>query len=296
MLNVGCGRRFHADWVNVDLMPVNESVQPCDISKGLPFDDNQFDAVYHSHVLEHFEQDAGRSLLRECLRVLKPGGVVRVVVPDLEQIASLYLQKHQQAWDGNGNPVDYQWMKLELLDQLVRSRSGGEMGRFIVEDSIEDKAFAKQRIGDEFNLCNHQDQSIEEPNSLLTRLGDDWSNFKNKMARRCVRWLLGRPAEAALKEALFRQQGEIHRWMYDRFSLRELFELSGFVDFQVKRADESQIDGFVDFQLDSFEGEVRKPDSIFVEATKAKQAATISRAANFSASSSPNREAVASLP
>ena len=99
------------------------------------------------------------------------------------------------------------------------------------------------------------------------------------MARRCVRWLLGRQAELALQEGLFRQQGEIHRWMYDRFSLRELFEKSGFVDFHVKRADESQIDRFVEFQLDSHEGEVRKPDSIFVEATKAKLSVAVSSAA-----------------
>jgi len=277
MLNVGCGQRFHADWVNVDLMPVDDSVQPCDISQGLPFEDEQFDAVYHSHVLEHLEPDAGRVLLGECLRVLKPGGVVRVVVPDLEQIANLYLQKHQLAWDGNGQPSDYQWMKLELLDQLVRSRSGGEMGRFIVEDSGEDKTFAKQRIGHEFGLC--ESSLSEDSSTLATRLGNAWDDFRNKMARRCVRWLLGRQAERALKEGLFRQQGEIHRWMYDRFSLRELFEESGFVDFQVKRADESQIDRFVDFQLDSYEGEVRKPDSIFVEATKAKLAATVGRAA-----------------
>ena len=278
MLNVGCGQRFHADWVNVDLMPVDASVQPCDISKGLPFDDGQFDAVYHSHVLEHLGPDAGRDLLTECLRVLKPGGVIRVVVPDLEQIASLYLQKHQQAWDGTGRPVDYQWMKLELLDQLVRGQSGGEMGRFIVEGSVEGKTFAKQRIGHEFNLCD-QSQSVQGPSSLAIRLATAYSGFKNKMARRCVRWLLGRDAEVALQEGLFRQQGEIHRWMYDRFSLRELCEASGFVDFQVKRADESQIDRFDDFELDSYEGEVRKPDSIFVEATKANLAIAVSRAA-----------------
>ena len=169
MLNVGCGQRFHTDWVNVDLMPVDDSVQACDISKGLPFEDGQFDAVYHSHVLEHLQPDAGRALLSECLRVLKPGGVMRVVVPDLEQIASLYLQKHQLAWDGNGKPSDYQWMKLELLDQLVRSRSGGEMGRFIVEDSVEDKTFAKQRIGHEFSLCDQQSKPIEESTTLVTR-------------------------------------------------------------------------------------------------------------------------------
>lgn len=278
-LNIGCGRRFHADWVNVDLVPSDESVQACDISKGLPFDDGHFDAVYHSHVLEHLSPDAGRSLLTECWRVLKPGGVVRVVVPDLEQIASLYLQKHQQAWNGDGKPTDYQWMKLELLDQMVRSRSGGEMGRYIVDDSIEDKAFAKQRFGHEFGLCATRSQTAEEPSTRLNKLADRWSDFKNKMAHRCVRWLLGREAEVALEESLFRQQGEIHRWMYDRFSLRELLGASGFEGFQVQGAQESQIDRFVDFQLDSYNGDVRKPDSIFVEAIKSKEAAVVGSAA-----------------
>ena len=131
------------------------------------------------------------------------------------------------------------------------------MGRYIVDDSIEDKAFAKMRIGHEFGLCDAQVQPVEASNSLLTRLTDAWGDFKNKMARRVVRWLLGRQAEAALEESLFRQQGEIHRWMYDRFSLRELFEASGFEGFQVQSAEESRIDRFVDFQLDSYEGEVR---------------------------------------
>jgi len=279
MLNVGCGQRFHADWVNVDLVPADSSVRACDISKGLPFDDGQFDAVYHSHVLEHLDPAAGRALLAECLRVLKPGGVVRIVVPDLEQIATLYLQKHQQAWDGNGKAADYQWMKLELLDQLVRSRSGGEMGPFIVEDSIEDKTFVRQRIGHELGLCSSPLNQSEGSASLLTRLGTAWNDFKTKMARRSVRWLLGRQAEAALQEGMFRQQGEIHRWMYDRFSLRELFDACGFVDFEVKRAEQSRIDRFVDFQLDSCDGEVRKPDSIFVEATKPTVAASVRTAA-----------------
>jgi len=231
MLNVGCGRRFHSDWVNVDLVPSDESVQVCDISKGLPFDDGHFDAVYHSHVLEHLHPKTGRELLAECWRVLKPGGVVRVVVPDL------------------------------------------------VDDSIEDKAFAKMRIGHEFGLCDTHEQPVEASSTLLTRLADGWSDCKNKMARRVVRWLLGRRAEAALEESLFRQQGEVHRWMYDRFSLRELFEASGFEGFQVQNAVESQIDRFVDFQLDSYNGEVRKPDSIFVEAIKPAVASAVRRAA-----------------
>lgn len=61
-----------------------------DLKYGLPFDDASVDFVYSSHFLEHlFRQDA-RRLLTESLRVLKPGGVVRVVVPDLAYAVSLY--------------------------------------------------------------------------------------------------------------------------------------------------------------------------------------------------------------
>jgi predicted SAM-dependent methyltransferase len=59
--------------------------------KGVPFADNSVDVVYHSHVLEHFWDTDGLSFMKECFRVLKPNGIIRVVVPDLEQIVRVYL-------------------------------------------------------------------------------------------------------------------------------------------------------------------------------------------------------------
>lgn len=56
----------------------------------LPFLDNQADFIYSSHVLEHFFYDDAILLLREIHRVLKPGGVTRVCVPDLDYAMSLY--------------------------------------------------------------------------------------------------------------------------------------------------------------------------------------------------------------
>ena len=59
-----------------------------DLREGLPFADNSVELIYSEHALEHFyrEHDAP-FLLRECLRVLKPGSWMRITVPD----ASLYL-------------------------------------------------------------------------------------------------------------------------------------------------------------------------------------------------------------
>jgi len=59
---------------------------------GIPFDDNSVDYVYSSHVLEHLFEDDARRLLAEIFRVLKPGGLTRICVPDLEYALSLYVK------------------------------------------------------------------------------------------------------------------------------------------------------------------------------------------------------------
>src|SRR5271166_2578243 len=81
LLNVGCGRRVHDDWVNLDLVAHLPGVIPHDIRRGLPFRDNSFSAVYHSHVLEHLRRSSAHAFLRECYRVLAQGGILRVAVP-----------------------------------------------------------------------------------------------------------------------------------------------------------------------------------------------------------------------
>jgi SAM-dependent methyltransferase len=57
----------------------------------LPFKDESVEAVFTSHVLEHFPRHIGLALMKEVRRVLKPGGILRVTVPDLELVAKLYL-------------------------------------------------------------------------------------------------------------------------------------------------------------------------------------------------------------
>ncbi len=61
-----------------------------DVSRGFRFPDHSFEAVYCSHLLEHLHADVAERCLREVHRVLMPGGVVRVVVPDLDAIVAAY--------------------------------------------------------------------------------------------------------------------------------------------------------------------------------------------------------------
>jgi SAM-dependent methyltransferase len=118
-LNLGCGLRTHPSWINVDgswnarlakhpfvrktlsslrILPTGQAevvwsrdIFVHDIRKPLPFADASADAVYASHVLEHLYREQGHQLIRESLRVLIPGGVVRIVVPDLHTIVREYL-------------------------------------------------------------------------------------------------------------------------------------------------------------------------------------------------------------
>ncbi len=268
LLNVGCGQRFHDAWTNIDLESTDPSVQQYDITKGLPFEDQHYDAVYHSHVLEHLDPADGDRLLEDCFRVLKPGGVLRIVIPNLEQIATLYLENHRQAWEGDETAAaNYDWIKLELLDQLVRNHSGGRMGQYMAGDQCSNSEFVQSRVGDEFARCqnSHLLQKTKEIPNAAQRIKSSIKQAKTQLARWVVRRLMGKEALKSFEEGLFRSQGEIHRWMYDRHSLRTLCSSCGFVDFKVQTATESFIEGYESFELDARNGNVRKPDSLFVE-------------------------------
>ena len=69
-LNFGCGTRFSDSWVNIDFDSYDSRVQRVNLLSGFPFADSSFDAVYSSHVLEHFDRDRGHFLLSESFRVM----------------------------------------------------------------------------------------------------------------------------------------------------------------------------------------------------------------------------------
>jgi SAM-dependent methyltransferase len=87
-LHIGCGAGLLEDWINIDISPAPLSMN---ILWGLPFKDGSARYVFVSHLLEHlfFPRDV-RPFLAEVRRVLAPGGVVRVVVPDIQQCIEAY--------------------------------------------------------------------------------------------------------------------------------------------------------------------------------------------------------------
>jgi SAM-dependent methyltransferase len=153
-LNLGCGPNAPAGWVNVDgswnawfshhkrlrsalqlIGIINSSNQGAqwnvspvvhDLRKPLPFQENTFSAIYASHVLEHLYRVEADALLAECKRVLKPGGVVRLVVPDLHSLVLDYLKSR----NGDSTPAT-RWSAADSLNEKLAFRSaqppGGNM-------------------------------------------------------------------------------------------------------------------------------------------------------------------------
>lgn len=146
-LNLDCGQRFHPDWVNLDILPTSPSVRQWDLANDLPFPDASFDVVYHSHVLEHFSKADGLQLLRSCFRVLKPSGVIRIAVPDLEQIARLHIEALEKSLDGDPRwQSRYEWILLEMYDQTVRRSSGGEMPAYLRREPIPERNSSRSTL------------------------------------------------------------------------------------------------------------------------------------------------------
>jgi predicted SAM-dependent methyltransferase len=279
LLNIGCGNTFHSDWINLDLISRHPQVQQHDLTSGIPFDDVTFDAVYHSHVLEHLTKESAERLISECFRLLKPGGVLRIAIPDLAEIAKNYLAEFEAASQNptTQNLANHHWMQLELLDQLVRVESGGQMGRFMSQTDLPNEAFVRWRMGAEFLGCRNGVQlepsqqstasdSLAKPRGFKARWQRKALRLREKITRAFLCKLYGRAVYDNFIEACFRCQGEIHRWMYDAVSLRSLLERIGFHDVQQMSATESRIASFSMYQLDTCGDSIRKPDSLFMEA------------------------------
>jgi hypothetical protein len=272
LLNIGCGGHFHEDWVNVDIGPISPQVIDCDILAGLPFPAATFEAIYSSHVLEHLTPQEGLDLLTDSCRLLAQGGVCRVVVPDTET----QVKSYQDALAGAKlNDLEsegaYDWAVLELFEQMVRTQPGGDMLRYLLAPEMPAEKFVANRIGagDLANWRSLVAAGFTPPPPLLETVFPSAGPLSRRLMGKLSRWLLtrlaGKAVIPALEEALFRQSGECHRWIYDHFGLHRAMLRAGFRTIYRQTATTSLIPDFSRYGLDIVNGQERRPNSVYLE-------------------------------
>jgi predicted SAM-dependent methyltransferase len=279
--NLGCGNHICAGWINIDIRCTGPGVVVHDLSKGIPLPDASCDVVYHSDILEHLTRPDAQLFMRECFRVLKPGGILRVAVPDLEQICRQYLLMLDRALAREVRAAyDYEWIMLELFDQMVRQQTGGGMRTYLQQDPLPNEAFVNERIGAEGRqlISSLRAESAQSEHSqgginagLTAYLRSVGRRILGEIAQKVVFWPGGRRFMEAYRLVRFRMGGEVHQWMYDRYSLAQLMLSVGLRDPLQQSALTSRIPGWIDVPLDVLpDRTVRKPDSLFMEALKPK--------------------------
>lgn len=91
-LHLGCGKRYIPGYIHIDVVNF-EHIDHVASVEVLPYiGDNTVDVIYNCHILEHFKRRDVMRVLREWHRVLKPGGVLRISVPDFSALSNIYQQ------------------------------------------------------------------------------------------------------------------------------------------------------------------------------------------------------------
>jgi len=142
-LQLGTGSDARDGWLNTDIhqFPGARGIVYLDARKRFPLPDESFDLVYSEHMIEHLTYAEGLHCLRECRRVLRRGGRIRVATPSLERLGSLYsreltdVQRRYIAW---------------AVENVVEDDEVGELPGYVVNNFF--RAWGHRFIYDEATL------------------------------------------------------------------------------------------------------------------------------------------------
>jgi len=217
LLNLGCGTTMDHKWNNIDFSPyaflvrhkalafftrklgllsdqrferlsgLDPNIIRWDLKRGIPFANDQFDAIYTSNLLEHFDLQNAISLLEECHRVLRKDGILRIVVPDLETLVRNYVDTlnnakkdskkiniHLRAIDNIFEQIirvepygtSRQQRFVRFIENLLRrnAQSSGEAHRWMY-DSVSLINYLNKVGFKKIVVCNYRTSNINDFNS-----------------------------------------------------------------------------------------------------------------------------------
>ena len=263
ILNLGCGGIYEKspNWVNLDFTSNSVHVQRANLLSKLAFEEGEFDGVYSSHFLEHIPYEKVPAFLLECFRVLKPGGMIRLVLPNFEEMCVEYLRQLK-----TGDYEKANFVVIEIIDQCVRQVSGGELGKLYSSlhndnSKKELKQYICERTGADF--------------TVKPVVVGGFSNLKNKYFNKARKYWIN--FLLSMLPLAFRQQnvtltevGESHKWLWDFYQIKSMLEKVGFSGVEMLSHNKTNFPDKTFSNLDiNSEGLPRKGiDSMFIEARK----------------------------
>ncbi len=172
-LQIGCQSHPFTGWLNVDLAPKNAETVIMDATKSFPFPDESFDYVFSEHMIEHIPFKDGLFMFKECFRVLKKGGKMRIVTPNLEFLIALY-NKEKTSVQTNYIEFSKRYFSADVpvSDAVVINNFFRDWGHQFIYDektlkySVEKVGFALFRKGEvnkseDKNFCDLEKHGLE---------------------------------------------------------------------------------------------------------------------------------------
>jgi len=251
-----------------------------DVRRPLKFPDNSFDAVYPCHILEHLTLEEGKRFISEVFRVLKPGGICRLSLPELEGKVREYLKCLEEVANepSERNILRYRWIIVEFIDQMVREKTGGKMFEMIQKGEFDPQQL-KDRYEDTFACFLPEDFQKTMAWKLDTKPKSIRDRLKSKSAKdlallpfrkiKAIFYKIARRIMTFCWRGDLRKEREALMWLHDRFSLKLLYEKLGFIDFKELTYKTSDIEFWDKYKLDqSNYGDHPIDPTIYLEARK----------------------------
>jgi predicted SAM-dependent methyltransferase len=189
-LNIGCGKTVAPGWINIDKSPsvllsafprlrqallatgilapeqaegIPTGVIYANVVNRIPANDESVDFVYSSHMIEHLSRWEGMRFVRNCRRVLRDGGVIRLATPDLRLMARDYLNASSPFNRDAPTPADafcveyraYSTPQVNLVQRIIRKQLGGDSHQWLYDqDSI--AKLLREAGFNEISACSYQ--------------------------------------------------------------------------------------------------------------------------------------------
>jgi SAM-dependent methyltransferase len=169
-LHLGCGNIHLEGFCNVDILSTSAVDVISDISRLENFSNNSIELIYACHVLEHFSHIEAEQVLSRWFNVLKPGGEIRISVPDIDKIVRIYTNNWQHfqtpghspwiglLYGGQGDPYDFHktgfnfcWLKFLMEKIGYQSISEYPHSPHFVDGAV-DASLAEQPFGEYISL------------------------------------------------------------------------------------------------------------------------------------------------